>query len=921
MRLFLPSVWLIVGLTALLTVGLPSASAEEESDQPETFVTRLYPGHNLVGWTTQSAPVNALFEAVPEIELVYAWDATKQRWRFAAPTIRERFWSLRTLTPGMGLQVRVTGVESIDWERPRRPAQGTVQLEVGWNMVSWLGRDGSPLDRAISGVGRQFKRARLWSEQDQAFLHYRADTIANREAQPSLAFGDALWVEVGRSVNWLQPTGVVPEVVFAGHADASLQNRVIADVRAVIDFHWDQYGIEADFSQFIIYVARSPEHLNRALGGRSLLSAEARLLQDTYRLAHIRDIWSVAAGWADEGARDGHIHMAIKQEHWSKSQLQERWSPRSNTAHEYLHILQYHLVDHRARFKRATPTFHEPPRWITEGWAMWIQDALEYASEGSTWEQIHNRAREQTIGLPSLEEGGDSFEYVLGRAAAHLLTESPSDYSLLEYFRTLKAQGLGPHGQWESWPRWQDAFNDVFGRSIGEFYREFESWRGTNGQAGSQTHEHPATAPSLAGYVVLAEGADPDVTKVKIRVRTRTEDGLEYSIGGKHWMNAGEGFELAVEPNSRNLLSVQFGEPSCVAYYAEGEAVQDPDDADVLQVESSSIRNLELKVSSRTCSERVHGTLLDATGHPLAGLVVSVQRPLDYHTNRDNQNPTAAQFSNVNLSNSDGSFSLLLARSMHGTLTIRLRDECQLSIPLSTVDRVGRSEGVWHGSRGTIASTEDGAVVDVQIRVEDDACGYAIAGRVVDADGSPVAGEQVAALSEGGASARGRTNSDGSFAMVVPENGQYRVSVRIDGCRVFYRDSGATLSHQQASLVRVSDANATGVKVQLAEGVCGRRISGRLLNADGTPRGGVAVAAHGNAGLARDSTDSDGAFSVAVPASGSYLLSVFIDGCNLHYSGSGPTTNLNNANEIHVSNAQVTGIEFRLPENPAAFCN
>ena len=127
---------LFIGLVAVLATGLTVVSADEGDELPETFITRLEPGDNLVGWTTKAAPVERLFELVPEIGVVWVWDVDWRRWRLAAPSLPRSMSTLHQLNPGMGLRVRLTGDGPIDWERPRRPTQSTVKLRPGWNLVS-----------------------------------------------------------------------------------------------------------------------------------------------------------------------------------------------------------------------------------------------------------------------------------------------------------------------------------------------------------------------------------------------------------------------------------------------------------------------------------------------------------------------------------------------------------------------------------------------------------------------------------------------------------------------------------------------------------------------------------------------------------------------------------------------------------------
>lgn len=157
--------------------------------------------------------------------------------------------------------------------------------------------------------------------------------------------------------------------------------------------------------------------------------------------------------------------------------------------------------------------------------------------------------------------------------------------------------------------------------------------------------------------------------------------------------------------------------------------------------------------------------------------------------------------------------------------------------------------------------------------------------------------------------------------MTAPEPGLYRVSAQLDGCTIYYQRSGAISSYGEATEVEVANSDVTDITLQLAEGMCELRISGTLLSADDTPRSGQWVNADGNAGNGGAQTAADGSFSFAVPASGSFRLYVHVDGCLIMLGSRGATNDWNSAEQITVSNADVTGLEFRLPEDPATFCS
>ena len=214
----------------------------------------------------------------------------------------------------------------------------------------------------------------------------------------------------------------------------------------------------------------------------------------------------------------------------------------------------------------------------------------------------------------------------------------------------------------------------------------------------------------------------------------------------------------------------------------------------------------------------------------------------------------------------------------------------------------------------------DSDVGGIRFRLAEGLCNTKITGYLLGADGEPVANGEVWASNDDGGMG-GRIEADGAFSISVTDAGRYRVGGRFDGCTVWYRRGGVTADWNRATLVRVSDKGVSGIILQLAEGMCVHRISGRLLNADGSPHAGQRVTGSGREGNGEARTGADGEFSFAVPDNGSYgLLTDFAD-CRIRLGNRGPTKQQNGAKQFRVNNADVTGIEFVLPEDPASFCD
>lgn len=186
---------------AVLTVGLgaPARLAHAEDD---TVTTRLQPGLNLAGWTQSAASVEAIFDEIRELELVYAWDADRQRFRWAGRLDSDVLGDLHTLTPGMGLWLFLTGDQPTNWTRAVVAQAGASSLLPGWNLVAWTGEEAAPRSDALRDLSE--------------ILTSVADDTG---AAPSLlARGSAYWLHVSAPKMWEQPDPlptVTPEMLAA----------------------------------------------------------------------------------------------------------------------------------------------------------------------------------------------------------------------------------------------------------------------------------------------------------------------------------------------------------------------------------------------------------------------------------------------------------------------------------------------------------------------------------------------------------------------------------------------------------------------------------------------------------------------------------------------------------------------------------
>lgn len=207
-------------------LGLLLTSPPTLADSGERVTTVLQPGWNLAGWTEPEAPVSAIFDAVPGLEAVYAWDADDQRFRGAFPMDTRSLGDLETLTPGMGLWLWLGGTEAVTWMRPLFPLSTVVSLHEGWNLVVWAGDDRVATNDALR------------------FLDDVLENVTDGGGRELVALttGGAFWFRVSASREWVQGYER-PLIEFMG--DFSPQEK--ADRETLLDmvvaFYVKRYGV------------------------------------------------------------------------------------------------------------------------------------------------------------------------------------------------------------------------------------------------------------------------------------------------------------------------------------------------------------------------------------------------------------------------------------------------------------------------------------------------------------------------------------------------------------------------------------------------------------------------------------------------------------------------------------------------------
>ena len=155
----MPQTWhvrvgLAVAIALVIGLGLFSTLGTAVAASGDTVTTVLQPGLNLAGWTEAEASVEAIFDAIPELELVYAWDAESQRFGVGSFGTDSGSCSA-TWTPSRPAWACGSGsvaTHPSTGRVPSSPRPASPPLNEGWNLVVWAGDDGIATSDALQEI-------------------------------------------------------------------------------------------------------------------------------------------------------------------------------------------------------------------------------------------------------------------------------------------------------------------------------------------------------------------------------------------------------------------------------------------------------------------------------------------------------------------------------------------------------------------------------------------------------------------------------------------------------------------------------------------------------------------------------------------------------------------------------------------------
>ena len=492
----LPRLGLSLLAVAALVIALGSGVAAAESPREPaagdaaTITTVLHPGWNLVGWIGPETPVADLFEEVPALRQVSARDEQAEGYVRARRGDGSSSGSLRLLTPGMGLWLRIAGDEPVKWTRPAEAAGVLLQLHEGLNLAAWSGGPGS-LEGALAGFGGALRAVHRWNAEAQRYESYRPGLPATTSALDAIAPGDGIWLSLASPVRWWQQGAGAPPLVFVGDVDAAAAVALGAEFR----------------------------------DATTRLAARFEDIEGTEITAYIH-------------ARVTTLHTAYEQHHGHApdGELCRYWS---GPVLAYAVSCEEPLgaIVGRAYFEllrdTIAPLDELPPsseryskrgaQWLLYGAREYVNAVYRVETGAEDYERLRAAlvapARRTALPLSRLETrdqrdaAGLEVTTALGFLAIESLVERAGEAAILDYFRLLPSSS-----------GWREAFERAFGLSVADFHEAFEASRA-------------ARAPLLPH---LADGLDEPVFVFLGTVAPEVQAELRASLGASRELFAAQ---------------------------------------------------------------------------------------------------------------------------------------------------------------------------------------------------------------------------------------------------------------------------------------------------------------------------------------------------------------------------------------------
>ncbi len=754
---------LAIAVSLALLVALTDALSAEEP-APDARAVMLQPGDNLVGWVAEPIAVADIFKAIPQAALIYRWDADSRTYQYA---IREIGGNLETLQPGMAAKIRISGSESVEWERPLTPAKCMVTLYSGVNWVAWNGRDEWSLDQVARGIGSSLISLEVRG------IAYQPDSDVSEKIGPldgdtTIRRGDALRVTVNRDLRWLQPTGMMLKIVWKGEISESVREEVTTDVKRTFDFFAEEFAIEPDFTETTLLLFGSidaaVQHAESGAEPRPLYAPDhLRSTLETGWQAEKQPwgFWAWVCGWQSQPPAACHGHRA------------------ATLAHELFHVLQDQL---------STRHPHLSPTWMSEGTATWLNWRLPPEFGQASYEDQRqwtiDRVAQTSEPLKAGENGFYRWVYDLGSVVADRLVEVSGVDALLDFDRLLYPQSIGKERRWVQLPTWHEAFEAAFGLTVAAFYDEFEVWRTTLPKTAHQRGNNQNDV-KLSGTLRLSDGS-PAVGFIAFA--QEYDDAIAIGLERTAVIEEGGAFTLYVA--AKTIQHLRLTRDGCTLWLTnDGLTMALPQSGQYRDLDTRDLPNLNLTLPEGACENELRINVNKLRGD---------ERQLE-----------------LDLVAQETGSSTLATLGSSGTFTAYAPNSGEYRFRIIVGGCL-----LWYHEDGLAASMQSGQLlslgeqpVTIDFHVSDDLCSRTISGRFFRGEGNP-SGDGWLEITSGYRFGNAALAENGEFTIVVPESEDYVLSYWTgdEGCWVHYSPAGATIDWDQATPITVADEDVTGIE-------------------------------------------------------------------------------------------------------------
>ncbi len=749
---------LSVALFALfaLFAALAPISSVARADDGATETIELQPGNNFIGWVAEPIAVADIFKQIPEAKLIYSWSADSRSWRYA---ISEVGGNLDRVDPGMAVNIRVDGDRSVEWDRPLTPAKGGITLYAGVNWVTWNGRDEWPLVQVARGIGKSLVSLEVGGQ------IYEPDT---ESTIPPIRRGDALRVTVNRDLRWLQPTGMMPKTVWVGDIPESLRDDINTDIRHVLDFFAEQFAVETDFSDTTILVwngvdaaVEYAESGAEPQFGYSPHTLRVRLTSGRTAQTNPWGFFFSACGWPPSPPSCGGRRL-------------------ETLTHEWFHHVQGQLSDQQDLIVS--------PVWMIEGtatWAEWqLSSWLTNAPDASELDERLDTVARTRATLVSVESPYTELAYSLGSLAAERLAQASDPNAHIEYNRQLAPQSTDSTRRWALTPDWRAAFEEAFGLTATEFYREFAAWRDTLPTPARQ-YNYKLNDVSFTGTLRYSDGTPASGFRIEA---TEYLDGTHIDHARTAIVDDAGSFSIEVTPQTTQRIQVT--REACRLWLADdGLRTSYPEAGHHRELDTQSLTELNLRLPEGVCENELRIDVIRLRDDERQAQVFLIEEEShDFTPARLGPSGTYIGYAPT-----------------PGRYLVRLRlDGC----------------GVFWSEDGIVASGQDGDVLSlsdepmtIDVRIPSNLCVLRIVGHIRYENGAPASGIGLY-VADGGVYSSTTTDAKGQFDVAVGDSGDYMLSFGTDvaGCRIRYSESGATTDWHHATPITVADEDVTGIE-------------------------------------------------------------------------------------------------------------